>query len=80
MDPSYQCAYNEISFMVIWFLQQFSSTTLDKEAFSSESFPPAHWANGVGRKAIEKVYPKTHLTMYVNSGLWVRMNEAEKNA
>ncbi|KAG6888059.1 hypothetical protein C0992_009750 [Termitomyces sp. T32_za158] len=59
-----QFAYNEISFMLIRFMQQFTSVSLDEAASPPQAKPPAHWAKGVGRKAIEKVYPKSHLTMY----------------
>ncbi|KAF8060191.1 cytochrome P450 monooxygenase pc-1 [Lyophyllum atratum] len=75
-----QFAYNEMSFMIIRLLQQFSSVTLDEDARPAESRPPVHWAEGVGRKTIERVYPKTHLTMYAHGGLWVKMNEARNNA
>ncbi|KAG6898455.1 hypothetical protein C0993_006789 [Termitomyces sp. T159_Od127] len=59
-----QFAYNEISFMLIRFMQQFTSVSLDEAASPPQAKPPAHWAEGVGRKAIEKVYLKSHLTMY----------------
>ncbi|KAF8055214.1 cytochrome P450 monooxygenase pc-1 [Lyophyllum atratum] len=75
-----QFAYNEMSFMIIRLLQQFSSVILDEDARPPESRPPVHWAEGVGRKTIERVYPKTHLTMYAHGGLWVKMDEARNNA
>jgi hypothetical protein len=59
-----QFAYNEMSFMIIRFLQQFSSISLETDAYPSEARPPAAWKEGVGRKTIEKVWPKIHLTMY----------------
>ncbi|KAG5643868.1 hypothetical protein DXG03_009552 [Asterophora parasitica] len=61
-----QFAYNEMSFMVVRFLQQFSSISLAEDAAPPEAIPPAHWADGIGRKTIERVYPKIHLTMYAN--------------
>ncbi|KAF5378580.1 hypothetical protein D9615_007123 [Tricholomella constricta] len=74
-----QFAYNEMSFMVIRFLQQFSSISLAEDAAPPEAIPPADWATSEGRKAIERVYPKVHLTMYANGGLWVNMKEADNN-
>ncbi|KAJ1305083.1 hypothetical protein OPQ81_000123 [Rhizoctonia solani] len=41
-----------------------------------ESHPPPHWKYGTGRKAIERFWLKSHLTMYAVGGLWVRMREA----
>ena len=62
--PYKQFAYNEMSFMIIRFMQHFSSITLDMDACPPEARPPAAWKDGVGRKTIEKVWPKMHLTMY----------------
>lgn len=59
-----------MSFMLIRFMQQFSGVALDEAAFPPQAKPPAHWAEGIGRKAIEKVYPKSHLTMYANVSDW----------
>ncbi|KAG6826535.1 hypothetical protein H0H92_015433 [Tricholoma furcatifolium] len=59
-----QFAYNEMSFLLIRFMQQFSSVTLDEAASPAEAKPPAHWAEGVGRQKIERFWPKSHLTMY----------------
>lgn len=55
-----------MSYMLIRLLQNFSSISLDFDAQPPESRPPASWANGTGRKAIEKFWPKAHLTMYSN--------------
>ncbi|KAG6877397.1 hypothetical protein C0992_010040 [Termitomyces sp. T32_za158] len=54
--------------------QQFTSVSLDVAASPPQAKPPAHWAKGVGRKAIEKVYPKSHLTMYtrVSNPPWIQ--------
>jgi len=73
-----QFAYNEISFMLICLLQNFSSMTLHVEAQPPETRPPASWANQNGRKGIEKFWPKAHLTMYAHGGLWVKMGEADR--
>ncbi|KAJ2925679.1 hypothetical protein H1R20_g11419, partial [Candolleomyces eurysporus] len=71
-----QYAYNEMSFMVIRLLQSFCDISLDLASAPKEAVPPADWAKGTGRKAIEKVRPKNHLTMYASGGVWVKMNEA----
>ncbi|EGN93507.1 hypothetical protein SERLA73DRAFT_163545 [Serpula lacrymans var. lacrymans S7.3] len=72
-----QFAYNEMSFMLIRLLQNFSSITLDLEARSPESRPPAEWATAGGRKGIEKFRPKAYLTIYSMGGMWVKMEEAQ---
>ncbi|KZP20533.1 cytochrome P450 [Athelia psychrophila] len=72
-----QFAYNEVSFMLIRLLQNFSSVSLDPSAQPAETRPPASWAGQAGRKGIEQFWPKSHLTMYSHGGLWVRMQEAE---
>ncbi|KAG1731965.1 cytochrome P450 [Suillus paluster] len=68
-----QFAYNETSFFLVRLLQQFSSVSLATDA---QTLPPAEWAKCSGRKAIEKVIIKSHLTIYAHDGLWVRMEEA----
>ncbi|EMD40892.1 hypothetical protein CERSUDRAFT_111473 [Gelatoporia subvermispora B] len=71
-----QFAYNESSFFLIKLLQRFSEMSLDLEAQPADSLPPAEWAKASGRKAMEQVIPKVHLTIYMKGGLWVRMKEA----
>ncbi|KAG5653246.1 hypothetical protein H0H81_001503 [Sphagnurus paluster] len=75
-----QFAYNEMSFMIIRFLQHFSSISLDEDSAPPEAHPPAEWAQGEGRRRIERVFPKIHLTMYANGGMWLKMKEADNNA
>ena len=41
-----------------------------------EAKPPVAWAVGNGREAVEKVWIKSHITLYVNGGIWVKMEEA----
>ena len=43
-------------------LQSFTDFKLDD---SANVRPPAEWRLGTGLKATEKIYPKCHLTMYV---------------
>ncbi|KAF4609531.1 hypothetical protein D9613_012249 [Agrocybe pediades] len=71
-----QFAYHEASYYLIRLLQKFSSFELDS---SSNIQPPAEWAQGEGRKSLEKIHPAVHLTMYVKGGLWVRMKEYKHN-
>ncbi|KAJ7254379.1 cytochrome P450 [Mycena haematopus] len=72
-----QFAYNEMSFIIIRLLQSFSSVSLDLDAFPPSARPPPEWAMLEGRKAADKFRPKMHLTMYAESGMWLRMVEAE---
>jgi cytochrome P450 len=72
-----QFAYNEMSFMLIRLLQNFSSISLDQTAQPRDTLPPKAWANESGRKGIEKFWPKSHLTAYANGGMWMKMQEVE---
>ncbi|KAI6140924.1 cytochrome P450 [Pisolithus thermaeus] len=67
-----QFAYNEISFFLVRLLQTFSSIALAEDLQTR----PSGCAKGTGRNAQEKVIIKSHLTLYVDGGLWVRMGEA----
>lgn len=75
-----QFAYHEASFFVVRLLQTFSSVSLDLDAQPPAARPPASWKetdkDKAGWKAREKVRPRSHLTMFVFGGLWVRMEEA----
>jgi len=71
-----QFAYNEMSFFLIKLLQRFSSMELVSEAAPPGSLPPNEWAGLPGRKGIERFWPKAHLTLYSNGGLWIKMTEA----
>ncbi|KAF9040667.1 cytochrome P450 monooxygenase pc-3 [Panaeolus papilionaceus] len=70
-----QFAYQESSFFLIRLLQQFTNFSLAPDAQPEETKPPLDWSKCGGRKAIEKVRPGSHLTMYSRGGLWVRMDE-----
>jgi len=73
-----QFAYNESSFFLIRLLQSFSSFTLAPDSQPAGSGPPSELKTRSGRAAIEKVFLKSHLTMNVRGGLWVRMTEANE--
>ncbi|KAJ6469140.1 cytochrome P450 [Mycena vitilis] len=70
-----QFAYNEISFMLIRLLQNFSSTTLEPEAVPHAARVPPAWRSGHGRMKVEQFRPRLHLTMSSEGGLWVKMEE-----
>ncbi|QRV92984.1 cytochrome P450 family protein [Ceratobasidium sp. AG-Ba] len=71
-----QFAYNETSFFLIRLLQRVESISLAPDAQPPNTIPPADWASAKGRKSFEKIMPKSHLTLYVAGGLWVRVKEA----
>lgn len=64
IHPSFQFAYNIMSFVLIRLLQTFPSFKLDEAAFPPESRPPAAWKAAPGRKGIERFRPKMHITMF----------------
>ncbi|KAG8704257.1 hypothetical protein FRC08_002337 [Ceratobasidium sp. 394] len=68
-----QFTYNEISFFITRLLQRVTTITLAPEAHPAGTLPPPSWADCPGRKGIEKIWPKAHLTLYSTGGMWVRM-------
>ncbi|KAF8959382.1 cytochrome P450 [Flammula alnicola] len=73
-----QFAYHEASFFLVRLLQNFSAISLAPAAQPPGSRAPADWAQDKdARKAKEKIRPKTHLTMYVQDGLWITMQEVK---
>ncbi|KAF8150435.1 cytochrome P450 [Mycena galopus ATCC 62051] len=75
-----QFAHNEISFVLIRLLQNFTSLKLDVDACPPEARVPADWSGQPGRKGIEKCVPRMHLTLYTQGGLWVKMEDAKTEA
>nr|BAL05190.1 cytochrome P450 [Phanerodontia chrysosporium] len=67
-----QFAYNETSFMLIRLLQRVSKIELYPEV-SPQSVAPPGWAASSISDGKDKVVFKSHLTMYVQGGLWVTM-------
>lgn len=61
-----QFAYNEMSFFMVRLLQTFSNITLDPSAQDPDTRVPAAWAEFPGRKGKEKVWPKSHITLYMH--------------
>ncbi|KAJ6601659.1 cytochrome P450 monooxygenase pc-2 [Mycena sp. CBHHK59/15] len=78
LTPQSQFAYHEASFFLVCLLQTFSTISLAPEAQPPDSRPPASWAkeDKIGWKSREKIRPKSHLTLFVMGGLWVKMQEA----
>ncbi|KDN37558.1 hypothetical protein RSAG8_10075, partial [Rhizoctonia solani AG-8 WAC10335] len=72
-----QFAYNEASFFLCRLLQRVESIELAPEAHPAGTLPRPEWKNGTGRRVYEKVWPKNHLTLFCNGGLWLRMKEAQ---
>ncbi|KAF5341463.1 hypothetical protein D9758_013948 [Tetrapyrgos nigripes] len=67
-----QFAYNEASYFMIKLLQKFTDFTLALDVQPSQ--PPKEWILQPGTtKGRDKVMLKSHLTMFVKDGLWVRM-------
>jgi hypothetical protein len=62
---AWQFAYNEMSYFLTRLLQTFSSISLAEEV---QTLAPAEWAKGSGRKAVEKVIIRSHLTAYIQVG------------
>ncbi|KAF7295968.1 hypothetical protein MKEN_01411400 [Mycena kentingensis (nom. inval.)] len=76
-----QFAYNETSVFLVRLLQQFSSIGLAMDAQPPQSIPPPEWRNSetdvMGWKRRERLFVKSHLTMYIQGGIWVKMEEAK---
>ena len=50
--------------MLVRLLQTFEAFELDPSAQPAESQPPPEWKNVRGRQAIERCFPKEHLSLY----------------
>nr|BAL14713.1 cytochrom P450 [Phlebia brevispora] len=74
-----QFAYNEMSFFIVRLLQNFETISLDIDAQPPDTRPPAEWAGAPGRKGVEKFWPKAHLTVYADGGLWVKFKEVSSD-
>ncbi|KAM6499413.1 cytochrome P450 monooxygenase CYP63 [Amanita muscaria] len=69
-------AYNQLTYFLVRFLQQFSSCTLAPEYQPEGSVPPPEWKDRKGRQAIEKVWPGNAMTLYIKGGLWIRFHKS----
>ncbi|TBU45855.1 cytochrome P450 monooxygenase pc-2 [Dichomitus squalens] len=70
-----QFAYNEVSFMLVRLLQQFSAIEFVPEV-APESMTPPGYTNSPGSDGTDRVWMGFHLTGYAKGGLWVKMTEA----
>ena len=50
--------------MLIRLLQSFDKIDLDMNAQPKETQPPESWKSVPGRQSIERIFPKTHISMY----------------
>ncbi|PBK87668.1 cytochrome P450 monooxygenase pc-1 [Armillaria gallica] len=73
-----QFAYNEISFMLVRLLQNFSLFEFCREDLPTECRTPADWTKCKGRKAIDKFWPRCTLTLYSWGGMWIKATEADR--
>ncbi|KAJ3824548.1 cytochrome P450 monooxygenase pc-1 [Lentinula raphanica] len=74
-----QFAYNEMSFILVRLIQNFTSFTHFPELCPPEFQVPPEWKSEPGRKGIDKFFPKMTLTMYSGGGLWVKAEEADRD-
>ncbi|KAF8317438.1 cytochrome P450 monooxygenase pc-3 [Clavulina sp. PMI_390] len=75
-----QFAYNEASFFVVRLLQTFDSITLRPDAQPHGSLPNSSgkWDLSVGRNAVEKVWPRSYLTLFIEGGMWGVMGQGRE--
>ncbi|KAF8577266.1 CYP63 cytochrome P450 monooxygenase-like protein [Ramaria rubella] len=75
-----QFAYHEASFFIIRMLQHFDRIELAPDCQPESSQPPASWKHsnsGTPRKAFEQCVLNSHLTLYSEGGLWLRMSQSK---
>ncbi|KZT67253.1 cytochrome P450 [Daedalea quercina L-15889] len=60
-----QFAYNEMTSFLVRFLQVFNRMELALDTQPANAKPPARWAGGAGRRSVEKIIPKSALTLFV---------------
>ncbi|KAF7289255.1 hypothetical protein MIND_01387100 [Mycena indigotica] len=74
-----QFAYHQASVFLIRLFQAFSGLSLALDAQPPDSLPPAEWRDPekdvLGWKRRERLFVKSHLTMHVKGGIWVRLQE-----
>ena len=71
-----QFAYNEASTVIARIAQAFKELRFDMDS-NPEAKPPADWATGTGRKAKEKIWVRSHITIHADGGVWMKMEEAD---
>lgn len=66
-----QFAYNEMSFFLVRLLQAFDAVALAPAAHPPADRVPPAWRGAPGRKGVERMWPKAHLTLYSKvRGVW----------
>ncbi|KAF8585826.1 cytochrome P450 monooxygenase pc-3 [Ramaria rubella] len=81
--PGQQFAYHETSFFLVRLLQRFEFLSLAPESQPPNTRPPASWkdlslSESLGkRRVLEECFPRAHLTLYADGGLWIRAQQAE---
>jgi hypothetical protein len=54
-----------MSLLLVRLMQNFSSISLELDAYPPGTLPPEEFKLASGRKAIDKVWPKSNLTLYL---------------
>ncbi|KAF9484032.1 cytochrome P450 [Pholiota conissans] len=67
-----QLVYREATYFLTRLLQNFTGFALDKSLILP---PPLNWSSEGNRKNKEKVYPVSHITMFMKGGLWIKMEQ-----
>ncbi|KAF7348800.1 hypothetical protein MVEN_01399700 [Mycena venus] len=73
-----QFAYHEASFFLVRLLQNFSDMALAPAAQPVPYIPGDQSTDPLGWKRSERLAIKSHLTMFIEGGLWVSMTEADE--
>lgn len=71
-----QFALNEGSFVLVRLLQSFRRFELAMDAAPAGACPPEEWAQGTGRKPLEKIWPKSAVTLYSHVSRVLYLNKA----
>ena len=74
--PTQQSAYNGVPTIIARIAQVFKSIKLGRDP-NPEAKPVVARGTANGRKAIEKVCVKSHMTIYAKGGVWVKIGEAD---
>lgn len=52
--------------MIVRLLQAFDTLELDADAQPLDAMPPSEWKDKPGRRAVERIVPKAHLSLFVH--------------
>lgn len=59
--------------MIIRLLQRFDHLELALDVQPADTLPPADWVKGAGRRSIEKIFMRAHLTSYANVRVYLSL-------